>query len=282
MADHAWWQMGVLDPQGVIGHAEHTILFNATIVMLGIIGPVIVLTLIFAAWYRASNGRAVYWPNWNYSGSIEVVIWSVPTLIILFLGGMAWIGSHDLDPGRGLTAPARTITIEIVSLDWKWLFIYPDQGIASVNQLVIPANTPVQFRLTSATVMNSFFVPQLGSQIYTMAGMVTTLNLVADRPGTYPGISAQFSGDGFSDMTFKVQAVPDAQFRQWLQSAHQANKPLDSAAFQALAHQPGKIDPIVYSAIDGALFSDVVATAGQSALTPQPEGPIVRPKMDGS
>jgi len=282
MADRSWWQMGVLDPQGPVGHAEHTILFNATIVMLGIIGPVIILTLVFAAWYRASNARATYWPDWNYSGSIEIVIWSVPTLIILFLGGMAWIGSHDLDPGRGLASPTKTMTIEVVSLDWKWLFIYPDQGLASVNQLVIPVGTPVQFRLTSATVMNSFFVPQLGSQIYTMAGMVTTLNLLANHAGTYPGISAQFSGDGFSDMKFNVRAMPAADFQQWLAEAHQANKPLDAAAFQALAHQPGKIAPALYSSIDGALFSNVVATAGQSALTPRPDGPLVRPKMNGS
>ena len=151
---------GVLDPQGPIGAAERLILLNATVIMLAVIMPVIVLTLGFAWWFRAGNTRARYLPDWEYSGRIEMVVWSIPALVIVFLGGMAWIGSHDLDPPKPLaSATARPLEIQVVSLDWKWLFIYPEQGVASVNRLVVPAGTPLHFSITSAGVMNSFFVP---------------------------------------------------------------------------------------------------------------------------
>src|SRR5882757_3827353 len=207
---------GVLDPQGPIASAERLILLNATAIMLVVVVPVIILTLAFAWWYRASNQRSTYSPDWSYSGHIELVVWSIPAMVVILLAGVAWTGSHLLDPARRLQSDVKPIRIEVVSLDWKWLFIYPDQHIAAINELVVPAETPVEFMLTSATVMNSFFVPQLGSQIYTMPGMATYLNLMADRPGEYPGLSAQFSGDGFSDMRFVVRAVPAADFQSWL------------------------------------------------------------------
>ena len=210
------WHTGVLDPQGPIGAAERTILLNATAIMLAVIVPVIVLTLVFAWWFRSGNRRARYLPDWSYSGRIELVTWSIPALIIMFLGGIAWISTHDLDPPVPLRSAVAPIDVEVVSLDWKWLFIYPDQAVASINRLVVPAATPIRFRLTSATVMNSFFVPQLGSQIYTMPRMTTRLNLQADRPGVYRGLSAQFSGDGFSDMRFDVVAVSPDGFARWL------------------------------------------------------------------
>src|SRR5262249_2705694 len=159
-------------------------------------------TLGFAWWYRASNPRAVRSLDESYEGRVEFVTWSIPILTVILLGGVAWISAHQLDPRAPIAADKKPLPVEVVALDWKWLFIYPDQGIASVNQLVIPVKTPVNFRLTSAGVMNSFFVPQLGSQIYAMGGMVTHLNLLADKSGEYPGISAMFSGDGFSDMRF--------------------------------------------------------------------------------
>jgi cytochrome o ubiquinol oxidase subunit II len=190
----------VLDPQGPIASAERLILLNATAIMLVVVLPVIVLTLAFAWRYRASNRRAAYRPDWSYSGYIELVTWSIPTMVVLLLAAVAWIGSHQLDPALSLQSGVKPIRIEVVSLDWKWLFIYPDQQVAAVNQLEIPTGVPVEFVLTSATVMNSFFVPQLGSQIYTMPGMTTRLNLLAERAGDYPGLSANFSGDGFSDM----------------------------------------------------------------------------------
>ena len=231
------WQ-GVLDPHGPVAAAERTILLNATVIMLAVIVPVILLTLAFAWWFRAGNKWARRDPDWAYSGPVEVTVWAIPTLVVLFLGGIAWIGSHDLDPARPVASTAQPMNVQVVSLDWKWLFIYPDLGVASVNRLVVPAGAPLKLQLTSASVMNSFFVPQLGSQIYTMAGMTTTLHLRADQAGTYAGLSAQFSGDGFSDMRFDTVALPPAQFAQWLASARASAATLDAAGYAALA-KPG-------------------------------------------
>ena len=201
---------GVLDPQGPIAAAERLLLINATAIMLVVVIPVILAILAFAWWYRSSNPRASRSPDSGYEGRLEFVVWSIPALTVILLSGVIWIGSHQLDPRAPIPAKADPLRVDVVALDWKWLFIYPDQGIAAVNQLVVPAGTPVQFRLTSATVMNSFFVPQLGSQIYTMGGMTTHLNLLADAPGQFPGFSANFSGDGFPQMRFVVEAVPPA------------------------------------------------------------------------
>lgn len=198
---------GVLDPKGSIGVAERQLFLDALYIMLMIVVPVVIAAPVLAWWYRASNTRARYLPDWAYSGRLEFIVWSIPILVIMFLSGITWISSHDLDPARPLTSDAKTIEIQVVSLDWKWLFIYPDQGVASVNQLVVPAATPIHFSLTSASVMNTFFIPQLGSMIYTMNGMKTQLHLIADEPGTFHGLSTNYSGDGFSDMAFKVQAV---------------------------------------------------------------------------
>src|SRR5258708_1169564 len=153
---------GVLDPQGPVGKAERVILYDSTAIMLAVAIPVIVLTLVFAWWFRARNKRAHYRPDWEYSGRIEMIIWSIPALIILFLGGIAWTGSHDLDPPLPLAESTPPLDIEVISLDWRWLFIYPHEGIASLNRLVVPAGVPLRFRLPSTTVMSSFFVPQLG------------------------------------------------------------------------------------------------------------------------
>lgn len=182
-------------------------------------------------------------------------MWSVPTLIVIFLAGIAWSGSHVLDPYKPL--PGNTLEIEVVSLDWKWLFIYPEAGIATVNQLVVPVGTPLHFRLTSNGVMNSFFVPQLGSQIYTMAGMVSQLNLQADDPGTYRGLSGQFSGKGFADMDFAVKAVSAADFAAWVAQAKTASA-LDAAAYAALA-KPGTTGPLTYGSVLEKAFDDIVS-----------------------
>src|SRR5215472_10994597 len=176
-------QAGVLDPQGPIASAERLLMINSTAIMLVVVVPVIIATLGFAWWYRASNPRAVRSLDESYEGRVEFVTWSIPILVVVLLGGVTWIGTHQLDPRAPIASDAKPLQVEVVSLDWKWLFIYPEQGIAAVNQLVIPVKTAVNFRLTSATVMNSFFVPQLGSQIYTMGGMTTHLNLMADNPG---------------------------------------------------------------------------------------------------
>jgi cytochrome o ubiquinol oxidase subunit 2 len=251
----------VLDPQGPIGAAERLILLNATVIMLAIIVPVIVLVLACAWWFRAGNARARYLPNFEYSGPIELVVWAIPALVIMFLGGMAWISSHDLDPPKPIASKVAPIEIQVVALDWKWLFIYPGQGVAAVNQLVVPIGTPLSFRITSASVMNSFFVPQLGSQIYAMAGMVNRLELLAEAPGTFQGLSAQYSGAGFSDMRFEVKAVPAAEFQAWVASTKFGGGALDPAAYGRLA-RPSKADkPQAFGTVTPRLFEAAIQQA---------------------
>ena len=252
------WQSGVLDPQGPIGAAQRLILLDATTIMLAIIIPVIVLTLGFAWWFRAGNARARYLPTFQYSGPIELVVWSIPALVITFLGGMAWISSHRLDPPRPLPSQAPPIEIQVVALDWKWLFIYPAQGVATVNQLVVPIETPLSFRITSGTVMNSFFVPQLGSQIYAMPGMVNRLELLAQKPGTFQGLSANYSGAGFSEMRFDVKAMPAADFQAWVAATKSAGSMLDPVAYGRLA-RPSKADkPAAFGSVSPRLFEAAI------------------------
>jgi cytochrome o ubiquinol oxidase subunit 2 len=252
------WHSGVLDPQGPIGAAERIILFNATSIMLTVVVPVIALTLAFAWWFRVGNTKAKYLPDWSYSGHVELVVWSIPTLVVLFLSGICWIGSHELDPRAPISSEAKPVDIDVVSLDWKWLFLYQAENVASVNRVVVPAGTPIRFRLTSATVMNSFFVPQLGSQIYTMAGMTTRLHLQADKPGTYPGLSAQFSGEGFSDMRFDLVAVPADKYAAWVAEARAAKDPLDAQGYAALSRS-GKATPTAYKSVAPHLFETIAA-----------------------
>jgi cytochrome o ubiquinol oxidase subunit 2 len=251
---------GVLDPRGPVAANEYQLLQNATVIMLAVIIPVIVMTIVFAWWFRTGNKRAKRLPDWDYAGPLEVVTWGVPLLVILFLGGMAWLASHDLDPAKPLPAKVAPLDIQVVSLDWKWLFIYPGSGVAAVNHLVVPAGRPLRLRLTSNSVMNSFFVPQLGSQIYTMAGMTTTLYLQADHPGTFPGMSAQFSGAGFSDMRFNVEAVAAPAFDAWLARTHKDGAPLDDAAYAALA-TPATSPPRAYHLTAPGLFDRILATS---------------------
>jgi cytochrome o ubiquinol oxidase subunit 2 len=259
-------QTGVMDPQGPIAAAEWLLLINATEMMLVVVVPVILATLGFAWWYRASNTRADRSPDELYEGRIEFVTWSIPALVVMLLGGVTWIGSHQLDPQAPILADVKPLEIEVASLDWKWLFIYPEQGIAAVNQLVVPAGTPVSFHLTSATVMNSFFVPQLGSQIYTMPGMTTHLNLMADKPGEFPGLSANFSGDGFADMRFTVKAVPAGDFAGWVAQAKGAGSALDDAGYAKLAKPSHATPPATYRSVDPGLFRRIVE---QTALAPE-------------
>jgi len=253
-AGHA---QGVLDPHGPIAAAEREILLNATAIMLVVVIPVIVLTLIFAWWYRASNARATYTPDWAHSGRIEFVVWSIPALVILLLASVAWMSSHDLDPARPLASSLKPLRIEVVSLDWKWLFIYPEAGVATLNQLTVPEGVPVEFVLTSTNVMNAFWVPQLGSQIYTMPGMTTRLNLLADRKGDYAGFSSNFSGDGFSDMRFVVHAVTPAAFSSWLALARSQGGSLDAGAYSQLARTGSDVSLKSYRSVEPGLFERI-------------------------
>jgi cytochrome o ubiquinol oxidase subunit 2 len=250
---------GILDPVGPVAAAEKQILINSTAIMLAIIIPTMIATVAFAWWFRRGNTKAEYRPDWEYSGAIELVVWAIPALTILLLGGIAWIGSHDLDPGKPLKSANPPLNVEVVSLDWKWLFIYPDQGVATVNQLVVPAGTPISFKLTSATVWNSFFVPQMGSMIYTMPRMTTRLNLQADKPGVYDGLSSHFSGDGFPGMQFKVHALPADQFAMWAQGVRGQGAALDGRAYTELSKPSSYVKPITYGAVAPGLFDGIVA-----------------------
>jgi len=249
---------GVLDPKGPIALAERQILLNALGIMLAIVIPVIVATLGFAFWFRASNERAHYRPNFTYSGRLELLVWSIPAMTVLLVGGVAWVGAHDLDPGKPISSMVKPVNVQVVSLDWKWLFIYPEQGIASVNKLVVPVGTPISFELTSSSVMNSFFVPQLGSQIYTMSGMATRLHLQADHLGTYAGISAMFSGEGFPDMRFTVDAVTDDGFAQWVRQSRETGSALDKQTYADLIKPSKAVSPFTYRAVAPDLFSSIV------------------------
>jgi cytochrome o ubiquinol oxidase subunit 2 len=255
---------GVLDPQGPIAAADRQILLNSLGIMLAIVIPVIFATLGVAFWFRASNERARYRPNFAYSGRLEMLVWSIPAMTVFLVGGVAWIGSHDVSPRKPIASTVKPLRVQVASLDWKWLFIYPDQGIASVNRLTIPVGTPISLELTSSGVMNSFFVPQLGSQIYTMAGMITRLNLQADHPGTYRGFSAQFSGDGFSDMHFNVDAVSAEKFAQWVDLAHSAGPELNAKTYGDLAKPSGAVAPFTYRAVAPDLFGSIVVSEAQS------------------
>ena len=226
---------GILDPQGPIAAQELLLLINSTAIMLVVVVPVILATLAFAWWYRSSNTHAGRGTDQSFEGRMEFVVWSIPALIVILLGGVIWIGSHQLDPHAPIPGKSDPLRVDVVALDWKWLFVYPEQGIAAINQLVLPVGTPVQFRLTSATVMNSFFIPQLGSQIYAMGGMTTHLNLLADNPGEFPGFSANYSGGGFAEMRFVAKAVPAGDFDAWVNQVRGSGSALDETTYAELA-----------------------------------------------
>ena len=255
---------GVLDPKGPIAAADRQILLNSLGIMLAIVIPVIVATLGVAFWFRASNERARYRPNFAYSGRLEVLVWSIPAMTVFLVGGVAWVGSHDMSPRKPIVSTVKPLRVQVASLDWKWLFIYPDLGVASVNRLTVPVGTPISLELTSSGVMNSFFVPQLGSQIYTMAGMTTRLNLQADHSGTYRGFSAQFSGEGFADMHFDADAVSDDKFAQWLDSVRSAGPELDATSYADLAKPSTSVAPFTYRAVAPGLFDSILVSEMQS------------------
>ena len=267
------WEGGVFHPEGPVGAQAWTITIDALLIMMVIAIPTILLTFGMAWWYRASNTKAQYLPEWAFSGRIEAIVWAIPLLVIMLIGGVIWIGSNLLDPYRPLPSKTKPLEVQVVSLDWKWLFIYPDQGVASVNQLVAPAGVPVHLHITSASVMNVFFVPQLGTMIYAMNGMTTQLHLQADHPGTYRGLSAQFSGDGFSDMNFQWRSVPAAQFAAWAAAARASGPVLDRAAYDALKQQSHNVRPYTYRAVQPDLFQAIATQQISPGPGPKPEAP---------
>ena len=248
----------VLSPAGPVGEGDRTILLDSLAIMLAIIVPTIVAILAFAYWFRDSNTRARYLPDFAYSGELELIVWSIPALAIFFLGGIAWISAHLLDPAVPLKSKAEPVEVQVVSLDWKWLFIYPRQNVASINRMVVPAGVPLDLKITSASVFNVFFVPQLGSEIYAMYGMTTRLNLQADRPGVYFGLSAHFSGDGFPGMAFDVHAVSPEQFKEWAAATRLTGPVLEETAYRKLLKQSQDVSPYTYRSVQTGLFDDIV------------------------
>jgi cytochrome o ubiquinol oxidase subunit II len=248
----------VLDPKGPIALAERDLLRDAFYVMMLVIVPVIVLTVFFAWRYRASNTQAVYTPKWAESAKLDAVFWLIPALIVIAVGVLLWRSTHKLDPYREIASSTPPLDVQVVAQDWKWLFIYPEQGIATVNQLAIPNGRPVSLRITSDTVMNSFYVPQLAGQIYAMAGMQTRLQLLADQPGKFVGRNSMYSGGGFSDQHFEVVSLAPADFDAWVAKAKQAPGKLDAAAYAALAAK-SRSNPIAYySAVEPKLFDSII------------------------
>ncbi|HEY4802955.1 MAG TPA: ubiquinol oxidase subunit II [Paraburkholderia sp.] len=257
----------VLDPKGSVGVAERSLIATATWAMLLVVVPVIILTLAFAWRYRASNRNATYAPKWAHSTAIEVVVWAIPAAIILFLAILTWRTSHELDPYKPLESSVKPINVEVVALDWKWLFIYPDLGIASVNQLAVPVGTPVNFRITSDSVMNSFFIPQLGTQVYAMAGMQTRLHLIADEAGDFDGLSSNYSGKGFSDMKFRTLATSQKDFDAWVQKVKASSTQLSMDKYATVA-QPQEKAPVQYfSTVDPKLFNNIIAKYNNGHVT---------------
>ncbi|MDB5551583.1 MAG: Cytochrome ubiquinol oxidase subunit [Rhizobium sp.] len=248
----------LLNPKGAVGEQEKNLILIALGLMLLVVIPVMVLTILFAWHFRESNTKATYAPTWAHSTRIEAVVWTIPCVIVAFLAVLIWQTAHSLDPYRPLESSTPALRVEVVALNWKWLFIYPDYGIATVNQLPIPVGTPISFRLTSESIMNSFFIPQLGSQIYAMAGMQTQLHLIADEPGTYAGRSAAFSGAGFSDMHFDSVTMPREQFDAWVRQARHAPAVLDDATYRTLEQPSTKVSATTYASVVPGLFDSII------------------------
>jgi cytochrome o ubiquinol oxidase subunit 2 len=259
--------MVLMQPSGDIAARQRDLILASTGLMLLIIIPVIAFTLLFAWRYRVSNTKAEYDPDWHHSTQLEVLIWSAPLVIVIALGALTWISTHTLDPYRPLSrldadrplpAGVKPLTVEVVALDWKWLFFYPDQGIATVNELAAPVDVPISFKITSATVMNSFFIPALAGQIYAMPGMETKLHAVINKAGTYEGFSANYSGSGFSRMNFKFHGLDQAGFDQWVAKVKVEGKPLERQSYLAL-EKPSEREPVRYfSSVENGLYGAVL------------------------
>ena len=257
----------VMSPSGDIATQQRDLIIVSTVLMLLIIVPVIFLTLFFAWRYRQSNENARYEPDWHHSTRLEVVIWSAPLVIIIALGAVTWISTHKLDPFRPLDridastplpADVKPLKVQVVAMDWKWLFFYPDQGIATVNELAAPVNVPIDFEITSTSVMNSFYVPALAGQIYAMPGMQTKLHAVINKAGDYDGFSANYSGPGFSGMRFKFHGLSQADFDQWVSKAKSDGTALNADAYYKL-EKPSISDPArQFASFDSGLYGKIL------------------------
>lgn len=257
----------VMSPSGDVAVQQRDLIVWSTVLMLLVIVPVIVLTLWFAWRYRSTNTKATYKPDWDHSTVLELVIWAVPLMIIIALGAMTWVSTHKLDPYRPLDRiDAQTpvpvgmepLTVEVVALDWKWLFIYPEQGIATVNELAAPVDRPIRFKITASTMMNSFFIPAMAGQIYAMAGMETKLHGVINEPGVYDGFSANYSGAGYSHMKFKFHGLGESEFDAWVKQNKDSGTSLSRDAYLLLA-EPSIDDPVQrFATVDPTLYDAIL------------------------
>ena len=290
----------VLNPAGDIALQQRDIIYISTALMLLIIVPVLILIVVFAWRYRASNKAATYDPQFDHSTSLELVIWSAPLLIIICQGALTWWSTHLLDPfrpinriaaGKPVDPNVKPLVVQVVSLDWKWLFIYPEQGVATVNELALPINRPVQFDLTSTNMMNTFYAPTLAGMIYTMPGMRSRLHAVLNRPGTFEGLSANYSGAGFSDMRFKLYGVDQAGFEDWVGRVKASGPALDTDRFLLLEKPSEKVPAMYFSGVDKTLFERVFKRCvrpgtpclsgmhgghGSAPQTAKPEGALLK------
>ncbi|HUY62663.1 MAG TPA: ubiquinol oxidase subunit II [Candidatus Paceibacterota bacterium] len=260
----------LFDPQGIIALQERSLMLDVVVLMLLVVVPVFALAAVFAWRYRATNTEAAYTPDWEHNRVEEFVWWGVPFLIIAVLAVITWTSTHALDPYRPLDSAVPPLTVEVISLDWKWLFIYPAQHVATVNYLAIPEQTPIAFKLTSDAPMNAFWIPQLGGQEMAMPGMVTELNLMADGAGTYTGFSSNISGAGFAGMHFAVQSMTQDDFDRWVATAQAATSTLTLASYHALAAPSSDVPPASYGLGDSNLFDEVV----MSFMTPATTTPM--------
>ncbi len=257
----------VLNPQGTISLEERNLIATAVLLMLTIVIPALVMTFYFAWRYRAGNTKEIYAPDWSGNPRIQLIWWVVPAAVISILALITWRGTHALDPYKPIASDEKPLTIQVVALRWKWLFIYPDLNIATVNTLELPVGTPLNFELTADAPMSSFWIPALGGQMYAMAGMTTQLHLLANAPGTFKGSNAEISGAGFSSMTFPVKALSRDDFNVWVLTARASGRVLNADEYATVA-KPSENAPIqYYSSVQDDLYTMIM----MSYMMPMPE-----------
>ncbi|MCQ4088691.1 ubiquinol oxidase subunit II [Saccharibacillus sp. JS10] len=248
----------VLNPKGPIAAQQLDLIIITVILCAIIIVPVLVITFVIVWRYRATNKKADYKPEWAHSNLLETIWWGIPIVIVIVLAIVTVRYTHELEPSKAIASEKDEVTIQVVSLNWKWLFIYPEEGIATVNTITIPEDRPVRFELTADSPMNSFWIPELGGQIYAMSGMSMALHLQADEPGTYFGTAANFTGEHFENMTFDVNATSDAEYDQWIEKAKQSPETLTDESYEELSKPSEKEEPMLYSSVPDGIYERIV------------------------
>lgn len=258
--------MGVFNPKGVIAFAEKDLIVTTTLLMLIVVIPVFILLGAFLWRYRATNTKATYAPDWHGNMMLETIWWTIPIVIIAIIGRLTWISSHELDPYKPIVSSIPPITIEVVALDWKWLFIYPEENIATVNFVQFPKGVPINFKITADAPMNSFWIPQLAGQIYAMAGMDTRLHIMANEYGEYAGLSSNYSGVGFSGMKFTAKVGTREEFDQWVLTAKQASSTLSMSEYKKLAEKSRNNEVSEYSSVEKDLYDKIIMKFMEPAI----------------